>query len=66
MTVNSKAPIKDVQQFLGRKLGVHIPYSTAHKAKVAVCAETIMLNGSSTIWWKAVFNVYYVRILKLS
>ena len=41
MTVNIKAPIKDVQQFLKRKLGVDIPYTTAHKAKEAVCAETI-------------------------
>ena len=41
MTVNSKTPIKDVQQFLKRKLGVDIPYTTAHKAKEAVCAETI-------------------------
>ena len=41
MTVNSKAPIKNDQQFLKRKLGVYIPYTTAHKAKEAVCAETI-------------------------
>ena len=41
MTVNSKAPTKDVQQFLKRKLGVDIPFTTAHKAKEAVCAETI-------------------------
>ena len=41
MTLNSKAPIKDAQQFLKRKLGVDIPYTTAHKAKEAVCAETI-------------------------
>ena len=41
MTVNSKAPAKDVQQFLKRKLGVDIPYTTAHKAKESVCAETI-------------------------
>ena len=39
--VNSKAPIKDAQQFLKRKLGVDIPYTTAHKAKEAVCADTI-------------------------
>ena len=39
MTVNSKTPIKDAQQFLKRKLGVDIPYTTAHKAKEAVCAE---------------------------
>ena len=41
MTVSSKAPIKDAQQFQKRKLGVDIPYNTAHKAKEAVCAETI-------------------------
>ena len=41
MTVNSKAPIKNVQQFLKWKLVVDIPYTTAHKAKEAVCAETI-------------------------
>ena len=41
MTVISKAPTKDVQLFLKRKLCVDIPYTTAHKAKEAVCAETI-------------------------
>ena len=41
MTLNSKAPIKDAQQFLKRKLGVDIPYTTAHKSKEVVCAETI-------------------------
>ena len=41
MTVNSEAPIKDVQQFLKRKIGVYIPYTNDHKAKEAVCAETI-------------------------
>ena len=41
MTVNSKASIEDAQQFLKRKLGVDIPYTTAHKAKEAVCSETI-------------------------
>ena len=39
--VNSNAPIKDAQKFLKRKLGVDIPYTTAHKAKEAVCAEKI-------------------------
>ena len=41
MTVNVKVPIKNVQQVLKRKLGVDIPYTTAHKAKEAVFAETI-------------------------
>uniref|UniRef100_A0AAV1UAV0 Uncharacterized protein n=1 Tax=Peronospora matthiolae TaxID=2874970 RepID=A0AAV1UAV0_9STRA len=41
MTVNSEAPIEDVQQFLERKIGVDIPYTTAHKEKGAVCAEIV-------------------------
>ena len=60
MTVNSKAPIKDVQHLVSTFR--ILPLTKQRKQCVL---RQSMRDGSSTIWWKAMFNGYFVRIPKI-